>query len=492
VDAAAAWKAVSAAVERAPRVRALHRAQLAAVMITVVAIVAAAVYARDSGPKRSAGNTHPAPRTTGLADCVLPSLPSPGTGHSDPSRVFAGPAVTLLRGGAARGPFELGGGELTVSPPRPGDSPSVSAKQAQCAALATSNSNGWPLLESASSAGVAVGYGRVSLSPQLVAAAKSPTYLGGQTNQNTHPTLPHATAYQQRLAWVVVVRDVEPFNGPAPSHGPPGAVGAATSTTASPSPPTHDYDVFLVDAETGTDALIYAEPQAAGTSGSVTVPAERVSGPWTLDSRSPNGYSAQITATVLPCDGVPNPVAVDRYRRAAAVIVERPVGAACGAPVQMTVPLLAAIVTWNLPTQIEHAPTGPDVTLPEPSPPDARFSSSCTPAPVFQCVYNGPDSTGGVLRQIRQEENGASIEVKRGSVLTVGPLHEGKQYAALPVTSSDAAVLGVLFPDSEVHEFRAWRAGHANLFVPTSTCDPSKFRGQQCTPPWIVHIDITN
>ena len=97
------------------------------------------------------------------------------------------------------------------------------------------------------------------------------------------------------------------------------------------------------------------------------------------------------------------------------------------------------------------------------------------------------------MRQHFAAGNGrATINVKRGSVLTVGPLHQAKQYAALPVTSSDSATLGVLFPDYEVHEFRAWRAGHADLYVPTSTCDPAKGKGGRCTPPWIVHVNIGN
>ena len=490
VDTEAAWNVVSAAVERVPRARALRRAQLAAVMVTVVAVVGVAVYTRHSGPKPSAVISHAAQHEPALADCALPPLPVPGTVHTAGNLDLAGPAVSSLRGGAARAPFELGGGELTVSPPRAGDKPTVTAEQAECAALATSNANGWSLLQLASSyGGAAVGYARVSVSPQLVASAGIPSALEGQTNQNTHPKMPKATPYQQRLAWVVVVREIEVFGGGS-SFGPP---GATTSTTAAPSPPSHDYDVFVVDAKTGTDALLYGEAQSPGAGGSVIVPVEQVSVPWTLVSRSPNGYSGEISATVLPCDGVPNPVSVDRYARSAAVVVERPVGAACGAPSQVTLPLEAAGVTFNLPAHIAHDPLGPDVTLPRPEPPaGSGYTSKCSSRPVLQCVYDGPDASGGVLRTVPQEANGTTISVRRGSVLTVGPLHQAKQYAALPVTSSDSSVLGVLFPDPEIHEFRAWHAGHADLFVPTSTCDPSTGKGVPCTPPWIVHVNITN
>jgi hypothetical protein len=486
VDTAAAWTAVSAAVERAPRARALRRAQLAAVMVTVAAIVGAAVYARQSGPRKS-GTAHPTRRATAPPECALPRLPAPGTVHSDLGLDLAGPAVSSLRGGAAQAPFELGGGEVTVSPPRPGDRPLVSAEQAECAALATSNANGWPLLRFASSyGGAAVGYARVSVSPELVAAAGNPAANEGQTDRNTHPKMPKATPYRERLAWIVVVRDVQFFSGP----GTPSRSGNTTSTTAAPSPPSHDYDVFIVDAKTGTDALLYSEAQTPGGVGSVIVPIERVSVPWTLVSRSPNGYSGQIAATALPCDGVPNPVNVDRFGAGVSVVVERPVGGACGTPRQVMIALHAAIVTFNLPARIEHDPLGPDVAAPMAAPPPGSpYTSKCTGAPVIECVYNGPESTGGVLRTVTQEENGTTIDVKRGSVLSVDPLHQGKQYAALPVTSSDSAVLGVLLAD-EIHSFRAWRTGHADLVVPTNTCDPSTGKGMPCTPPWIVHVNI--
>ena len=370
----------------------------------------------------------------------------------------------------------------------------MSAKQAECAALASISFNGLPLLDSVGS-GVAVGYGRVSVALQLTTATPttSPVRETG-TDHNTTAKLPKPTSYQQRLAWLIVVRDNEEFfgGGPISVHSP-----SKPTTTTTPAPPTYGYLVFVVDARTGSDALLYTESQpgpiVSSRSASVTVPAEQVSVPWALKSRSPNGYTGQITATVLPCDGVPNPVSVDSGRAALTVVVERPVGANCGAPQQVTVGLNAAVVTFNLPAHIAHNPLGPYVARRADS--TAGYSARCPQTqingrPIMECFYNGPGATGGVLRTLFEPDNGSTIPTIVGSVFAVGPLHDATHYAALPVTSSDPAVLGVLFPDPEVHEFRAWHTGHADLYVPTSACNPSTGKGMPCTPPWIVHINI--
>jgi hypothetical protein len=467
VDTAAAWNAVEVAVERLPRRRARRRWQLAAAVIAVVVLVSGIAFASRSGDgTKKVVVTNPSTVGT-LADCTLPALatPAPGAAQSGNSApVLSGPAVASLKGGAALEPFALDGGKLSVSPPLPSDKPSVTATQAECAALASSSANGWSLLNLATSyGGAAVGYGRVSVDPALVAAAKKAPNLAGQTNQDTHPTLPNATPYQDRLAWIVVVREVEFFNGPlqtVPRNG-------TTPTTAPPSA-SNGYVVFLVDAQTGSDALLYAEAQSSPAA--VTVPVERVSVPWTLVSRSPDGYSGTISATVSPCDGYPNPVNVDRDGAAAAVIVQRAVNASCGDPEQVTIPLHAATVTANLPAEIAHDALGPVVTNP---------SSSAT---------KSPDETGGVLRQVSDADNGKTIEVSVGSVLAVGPLHVTPgQYAADMAQSSNTDVVGPLdgWSDYEVGEFRAWKPGTADLFV-TGKCPSPGCKN----PIWVVHVIV--
>jgi hypothetical protein len=465
VDTTAAWNAVDAAVEHLPRARARHRLQLAATLLSVIAMIGAVAYAVNSRAGKSAVEvTEPSTTTAAPADCALPALPVPGAADAAPSPSglsLDGPAVSALKGGAALAPFELDGGQLTVTPPRPGDTPTVSANEAECAALASISPNGMSLLDLASSyGGAAVGYGRVSVDPTLVADAQKAPSLAGQTNNDTHPTLPDAAPYQQRLAWLVVVRAVEIVNWP------PGGVPPTIPASS------HGYLVFLIDAQTGSDALLYAERQYGPAA--VTVPAERVSVPWTLVSRSPDGYSGTISATVLPCDGYPNPVNVDRNRAAVSVVVERPVNPTCGDPKQVTILLRAASVTTDLPAEIAHDQLGPDVAIESPN------------------VVTTPGDTGGVLRTLSDQDNGRTIEISVDSVLAVGPLHVSNHYAADLATSSDTDVLGVLdgWSDYEIGEFRAWHTGHADLVVPADAC--TDHPAPSCTPPlWVVHVNIT-
>jgi hypothetical protein len=464
VDTDAAWSAVEGAVVRLPRDRARRRLQLAAATVAIVVLVAGIAYAsrsNDGGTKIVV--TNPDTNRT-LATCDLPTLPAPQTGNagSGQSTVLGGPAVASLKGGAALTPFELDDGGLSVTPPLPGDKPTVTAAQAECAALASASPNGMSMLDLARLyGGVVFGYGRVSVDPKLIAASKTTTTVSVQSNQDTHPTLPAAAEYQDRLAWVVVVRSVEIFNGLQPRHG------GASPTTAPTSPPSNGYVVFLVDARTGSDALLYAEAQSFPAA--VTVPAERVSVPWTLVSRSPDGYSGTISATVLPCDGYPNPVNVDRDRSAAAVIVQRPVNADCGDPEPVTIRLHAATVTSNLPAEIAHDALGPVVTVPS-------FGGS-----------TNPNETGGVLRPVHDDDNGKTIEVPVGSVLAVGPLHVSGGYAADMAKSSDTDVLGTLdgWADYELGEFRAWKPGTADLSV-AGTCPSPGCKN----PIWVVHVIV--
>ena len=340
---------------------------------------------------------------------------------------MSGPAIAALKGGAALAPFSLDGGKFTLTPPPAGTKPTVSANEAECAALASDTENGMGLLYLAHGyGGAAVGYGLVSVDPKLIAAPAP--YLGGGVNQDTNPTLPAPTQYRQRLAWVVVVKNVLIYHCPINGCG-------------TVSPTGHGYAVFLLDAQTGTDALLYTEAQSLQKA-SVSIPVERVSVPWTLESRSPNGYSARVRATVLPCDGVPNPVPMPEGTTTLSVVVERPVGAACGDPKQVSLPLQAATVTSNLPAEIPHGPLGPVVALPP-----AGNSPS-------------PNETGGVLRRVRDADNGKTLHVNVNDVLAIAPLASVPPDTPSGFVSSDPTVLGSLTSSqNEVGEFRGVETG---------------------------------
>jgi hypothetical protein len=454
VETATAWTTISAAIDRAPHAR-LRRRGLAAVAVAALAIGGVLVATHATGGRGSSVAVSPT-TVPALADCALPTLPQPGTGT--PPNDLAGPAVSALKGGAALAPFSLDGGKFSVALPVGGDAPVVTAQQAECAALASIDPGGGRSpLGFAMAGGAAVGYGRVTIAPELI--ANPATNAMGQTNQNTKPSLPRPTPYQDRLAWLVVVKNVLIFNGPPQGVSIP-----------KPGPEQYGYLVFVVDAQTGSDALFYAESQPVQGGMYVSVPLEQVSVPWTLVSRS-TGYAGTIEATVLPCDGYPNPVYVDATRAAVGVVVQRPVGASCGAPVQVTLPLVAATVTSDLPAEIAHDPLGPAIT------PDEGQRT--------------PGDPSRVLRLLHETDNGTTIHMTVGSVVVLPHLN-GANPDVSSGTSSDPTVVGGL--DGSAHntigEFRAWHAGRADLTIPTSGCAYPKSGALPCTGAWTVHVIV--
>jgi len=448
-------------------------------MVLVAAVAACGSAVSPAAP----GRTVPARRASETAaDCTLPPPVRPAS--APPGLDLGGPALTVLRGGAAQGSMRLDDGDFALAPPGAADVPEVSAVNAQFAALASIAPDGRDLADLRDD-GIAVGYGRVTIAPSLVAASALPPYVQYRDSSAVAPKLPAAAPYDDRLAWVVVVKKNEVFHGGLVAPGPP---HATTSTTASQA--VYDYLIFVVDARTGADALLYTEG-APGEPPSVTVPAERVSVPWTLVQRSPDGYAGTLHVTMLPCDGYDTQAQlVNRYTPSLAVVVERPVNARCGAPEQVTLPLHAAVVTWNLPPAIEHLPLGPDVSSQEQEPPGDTFALECADADRHQgCVNEGPYSTGGGLWTVDEPDNGQTFRVKVGSVFAVGPLHLHGAYAASRVATTDVTIVGPLDDarPSEINELRAWRAGTADLYVPGPGCHPPTTT-EACAAGWIIHV----
>jgi len=365
---------------------------------------------------------------------------------------MTGPAVGALTGRAVGRAFSLDNGDLVVQPPEPRDHPKISANYAECNALASLNAENYSLSSFARS-GVALGYGRVTVASRLFPPALGPPGTSTAPNAGV-AKLPPIGPYQRRLAWVVVFRADLVAACPEES---------TRTTLPAPLPTDYNYQVFLVDALTGRNALIYAESTAnpcgfaARVPASIDEPTEQVSVPWMLESRDPDGYSGTITASVLPCDGYGDQVWVDRDGPTLQVLVNRPVGAVCGSPITVTMTVRAAVVTGDLPPIIGHDPVGLDTGFqgPRKTPSIGVSSSSTTTVPLV-----GLDAGS----------SGETLHLHVGDVVTVQPL------GGPGVTSSDLAVLGGLSdPQPIVAEFRAWEPGRADLV----------------SGAWVVHVVVS-
>jgi hypothetical protein len=134
-------------------------------------------------------------------------------------------------------------------------------------------------------------------------------------------------------------------------------------------------------------------------------------------------------------------------------------------------PLIAATVTSDLPADIAHDPLGPAITT---------YSGAQTP---------GDPSRS--LRLLRETDKGSTIQMTVGSVV-VAPHLNGANPDVSSATSSDPSVIGGL--DGSAHnangEFRAWRAGRADLTIPTSGCAYPTSNAPPCTGSWTVHIIV--
>jgi hypothetical protein len=376
---------------------------------------------------------------------------------------LAGPAVTSLTGGAATSGFSLDAGALTVSVPRAGDHPAISANVAECEALASTDPDFSGFGDFALESGLVEGYARVTVADGLPG---EPSIQ--MTDGTVEAKLPKMQAFHDRLVWVVVVYHPEVASCPALRINPhPSPTPSAPSTD-------YDYQVFLLDAANGGAALAYTEggPALCGGSGRMApmaaVPTDEVSVPWKLIHRAANGYSATATAEMYACDGYdpiyqPDESTPDTL----SVLVGHPIGIGCGASVTRTVAVHADIVTASLPATIVHAPIG--LYIPQP--------------------YVDPStSSSPPLQQISADACGTHITVSVGTVLVM-PEIGIQPGAAYPVKSSAAAVVGPMpnAPPGPVSEQRAWKTGSATLTITTANIDG----GSGCSKPWVLHVTVT-
>ena len=315
----------------------------AAAVTLIVGCGAATVPPTNSGQN----GAYAGQPTAGVAKtCDLPvGQPGPAPGQG-----LSGPAVTDLAGGAATKGFSLDGGQFSVTPPPSGDKPRVSRTQVECEALAAVAPGGEPLINAYGVSGVAVGYGLVTVSPQLPVDS----WQGYYPDINL-PT-PAPARYQNRLAWVMVFRVFYRADCPGVTQTtPPNPGGSYTG---------YEYEVFVVDAATGGDALSYDEaaPRECNGTGlfppSVSIPVELTSVRWQLDSRGPHGSYATLTAYVPPCFDYDKKIQLGFDSAAVAVLAYGQVAANCGSPRPATVRVEPAKGIRSLTPTLAHAPTG--------------------------------------------------------------------------------------------------------------------------------------
>jgi len=170
---------------------------------------------------------------------------------------------------------------------------------AGCLALASISADGVRFGDLALSDGVRIGLARVTVAESVAADSDRVTVGDGDVEPNVG-TVP---AYHDRLAWVLVV--AYEMAVPCPMIPARSGTPKVTDPPSSRRSTDFDYQVFVVDAHSGADALTFTEgrPALCGSPGrlapSVSAPADGVSAAWSMTARNADGYSATITADML-------------------------------------------------------------------------------------------------------------------------------------------------------------------------------------------------
>lgn len=350
------------------------------------------------------------------SQCRLPKVSS----SAGPGQVaFSGPAVTALTGGAATVPLSLDNGSFELTPPPPGTRPTMGRASVECEALASSEMDGTRFGGDALR-GMAIGYGLVTVSPSV--QTSNPLF-----DQERMPKMPATPTYDRRLAWVVVVSHQEVASCPEMR------VSSSPTTTAA-RPSTWGYAIFLADANTGADALVYTEaaPRPCGGAGLEgpfrSIPVETISVPWTLVSRDPSGYSGRIVAQIPACWTVPGAVDVERASSTVEVTASAIPGEICGRARPVSLTLDADTVFDDLPAHLVPAPLGPLTQSAAPPPPAAATNT-------------------GQIVVLTPQQNGTTLTVHVGDVLVAQPplipLPSPGQPSGDLIRSSNAGVIGI-------------------------------------------------
>jgi hypothetical protein len=283
--------------------------------------------------------------------------------------------------------WSLDGGQAIVAPA--GDvHPAVNRGEALCTLLAAQDISHFDVLDADS--GFSLVLAKVTIADQLLAA---PINYGEEVGvQSPPPMMP----FHARLAWVGVI---DP-----PWMSTCGSDGFASTT---PAPPLVPYQLLILDAQTGTEGVVYGARSYSPCTGStasgpdVSTLMVEASVPWRLLSRDPGGLFGTIEATVGSCDSYgggantsgahPGELEFD---------VSRPI-AQCGTPHATIQILHAPTASEPLPLSLTHAPLGyvdvaPDTGPGTPLDPTALLCEESVPEGQVVAAYY-PTTIGELL-----------------------------------------------------------------------------------------------
>lgn len=295
----------------------------------------------------------PSGRTLECPSAPFHSRVTSGDLETDPLR---GPALGDVSHGVFVHRLSLDGGTLTVRSPRSHDRAGYAGGDAMCEVMASTTVNGTSIGRQSPDT-IAAGLARVTVKPSTPSML---TQMFGVA-----PKRPPAARYVDRLAWVFVVSPPVRINGGTgpPTCPPPSKQQRATH---------HNYVVFVVDAQTGGDALLYTEGgygaicAGAHDGPHVDVPLMDVSLPWRLVSEKADRAGARIATDVTSCDGYEREVLTDQRSNSALirVVVSRPFGPPCGPAKPVVLAARPAVLGSTFATALTHAPVGPYVEAP--------------------------------------------------------------------------------------------------------------------------------
>jgi hypothetical protein len=288
----------------------------------------------------------------------LSALPACAAGDS-PSRLLApaklpGPAAGSVSDGRIRKGWSLDGGALTVAPVAGGQTPALPEQQAACNLLASITPNGRSLPDIAP-LGSVLGYGRLTVASNL------PHVYSQVGNEQVHSS---PTVFKNRLAWILAVNFSPPSSCPA-MIGPASPAPSSPSSGVTPSARPLTYQVYAVDATTGTDAITFIAKRPGGCGGppdpaTSAVPYQAVSVPWRNQTIGGDNGLGSLEARYANCETVSLDGAwVDRERPQVQVSVLRRVGNPCGPSSWHRVTLHPGLAGDTIPARLSHAPTGP-------------------------------------------------------------------------------------------------------------------------------------